>query len=155
VAYTERLLVGYRWYHANNVTPAFSFGSGLSYTMFSYSALRIHAHSTYGVRLSLILKNTGLRWGTEVVQLYIDFPPGASEPPRQLKGFENRAMAPDTEAFIEFTLDRRSISVWDVAVHTWRPILGQFLVTIGSSSSDVRLQGRFTYNGSAFTTAPS
>ena len=39
--YTEALQVGYRWYHANNVTPRFAFGFGLSYTTFEYSNLSV------------------------------------------------------------------------------------------------------------------
>jgi len=34
--YSEKLEVGYRYYDANNVTPLFEFGYGLSYTNFEY-----------------------------------------------------------------------------------------------------------------------
>ena len=39
--YTEGLQMGYRWYEANNVTPVFPFGFGLSYTTFAYSGLSV------------------------------------------------------------------------------------------------------------------
>ena len=39
--YSEQLLIDYRWYVTHNVTPAFAFGHGLSYTAFSYSDLAI------------------------------------------------------------------------------------------------------------------
>lgn len=80
--YSERFSIGYRWYDVHNVKPAFEFGFGLSYTKFDYKNLVISDKS-----ISLTLTNTGKRSGCESVQLYLGFPYGASEPPKQLKGF--------------------------------------------------------------------
>ena len=41
VQYSEGIDVGYRYYDANNETPMFPFGYGLSYTTFSYSHLSV------------------------------------------------------------------------------------------------------------------
>ena len=43
--YSEELQVGYRWYDANNITPQFPFGYGLTYTTFGYSNLTVSAVS--------------------------------------------------------------------------------------------------------------
>ena len=41
VQYSEGIDVGYRYYDANNETPLFPFGYGLSYTNFAYSGLKV------------------------------------------------------------------------------------------------------------------
>ena len=60
VSYSEGLQIGYRWYDANNVTPLFPFGFGLSYTTFGYSNLTVSAVSPSGqVQIGFDLTNTG------------------------------------------------------------------------------------------------
>jgi len=41
VNYSEGIDVGYRYYDANNETPMFPFGYGLSYTKFKFSNLKV------------------------------------------------------------------------------------------------------------------
>merc|ERR1712118_123201 len=77
--YSEGLEVGYRWYDAHNVKPAFPFGHGLSYSKFEYSNLKIS-----GRKVTCTVKNTGAVDGSEAAQLYLKFPSAAGEPPKQL-----------------------------------------------------------------------
>ena len=77
--YTEDLQMGYRWYEANNVTPVFPFGFGLSYTTFAYSDLSVGTsvdretgHAVLTVRYRIT--NTGNRRGAEASQVYLTSP---------------------------------------------------------------------------------
>eukprot|EP00040_Diaphanoeca_grandis_P032533 m.197263 g.197263 ORF g.197263 m.197263 type:complete len:787 (-) comp32656_c2_seq1:40-2400(-) len=134
--YGEKLEVGYRWYAAHKVTPAFGFGHGLSYTTFTYSALAIKGRS-----ISFVVENTGSVAGAEVAQLYVKFPSAAGEPPKQLKGFQKVMLAPGSSQTIEFMLDDRSFSIWDVTTHAWTVVKGAFGVMVGASSEDIKLMG--------------
>jgi len=143
--YSEELLVGYRWYLANNVSPLFPFGHGLSYTSFGYSNLNIvrNTPTCEIAEVSLEVTNTGKVNGTEVVQLYIAYPDSAGEPPRQLRGFvKTLDMAPNANpTTVRFCLAKRDVSVWDESGHNWSVVLGQFKLFIGASVNDVRLTG--------------
>ena len=70
---------------ANNITPRFEFGFGLSYTTFKYSDLSI-ASSGDDTTVTFTVANSGSVDGTEIPQLYLGFPEGAGEPPRVLRG---------------------------------------------------------------------
>merc|ERR1719343_1777466 len=74
--YSEKLLVGYRYYDAMNYsfTTGFPFGHGLSYTSFEYSGLAIKDRE-----VSFSVKNVGQMAGAEVAQLYLEFPQEAGE----------------------------------------------------------------------------
>ena len=71
--YSEKLLVGYRYYDAKGVTPAFPFGHGLSYTTFALSNLAVSAS-----RVSVDVANTGKVSGASTPMLLPSLP---SAPP--------------------------------------------------------------------------
>merc|ERR1712039_1144771 len=135
--YSEALEVGYRWYGVHGVKPAFAFGHGLSYTKFAYSNLKIS-----GRTVSCTVQNVGSVKGAEVAQLYLDFPQTAGEPPKQLKGFKKVSLAPKESTIVDFELDDRSFSIWDVSKHAWAVEPGKFWAMIGSSVEDIRLRGQ-------------
>jgi beta-glucosidase len=147
VAYSEQLLEGYRWYDANNVSPIFAFGHGLSYTTFGYSNLTVSTVSSSGqVQVRFDLANTGSRAGAEVAQLYVGFPSGTGEPPKLLKGFKKVSLQPGQTQSVSFDLDWEDLANWDAITRGWLVTPGVFQVKVGSSSRDIRLTGSFTVN---------
>jgi beta-glucosidase len=146
VSYSEGLQEGYRWYDANNVTPLFPFGFGLSYTTFSYSNLTVSAVSPSGqVQIGFDLTNTGIRAGAEVAELYLGFPAAANEPPKLLKGFEKTLLPPGGGSqHVTFNLDWEDIANWDATARGWIVTPGTFQVMVGASSRDIRLTGAFS-----------
>lgn len=132
--YSEKLEVGYRWYHAQGVTPAFPFGHGLSYTTFDYSNVKV-SQKVNGATVSVDVKNSGAVAGAEVVQVYVTFPDTAGEPPRQLKGFEKKLLQAGQSATLTLDLDERAFQIWQGA---WARPNGDFKVEVGASSADIR-----------------
>ncbi len=145
VSYSEGLQVGYRWYDANNVTPLFPFGFGLSYTTFGYSNLTVSAVSPSGqVQVGFDLTDTGPLAGAEVAELYIGFPAAANEPPKLLKGFKKIALSSGQTQHVTFNLDWEDLANWDATARGWIVTPGTFQVMVGASSRDIRLNWTFT-----------
>jgi beta-glucosidase len=147
--YTEKLLVGYRWYHAKGVQPAFCFGHGLSYSKFRYSDLTSAAKG-FNATVTAKVTNTGSRAGSEVAQLYLTFPSSAGEPPLQLKSFSKVLLQPGESKIVQFDLTRnKHLSVWDADTHKWSAVLGTFDLAVGASSCDFRLKGTLVVSGTS------
>ncbi len=81
--YEEGIYVGYRYFDSFNITPAYPFGFGLSYTTFRMETERVEADGEK-VSLKVRVTNTGDRYaGKEVVQVYYSAPWGKLEKPYQ------------------------------------------------------------------------
>jgi beta-glucosidase len=149
VQFSEGLDIGYRWYDAQNLTPLFPFGYGLSYTSFSYSNLQIQpspAGATGDVTVSATVTNTGARAGSDVAQLYLADPAGVGEPPRQLAGFDRVSLAPGQSQTVSFTVTPRREEWWDTSANGWSSSPGTYGVYVGDSSAlaNLPLSGSFT-----------
>ena len=139
VHYTEGVFVGYRWYDARRIAPAFPFGFGLSYTRF---ALRQPRASRQGVSIEVV--NTGRRTGVAVPQLYLGLPAarGRPQPPRALKGFASVTLKAGASRRVRFPIDSRALSYWNVHRHRWAVAPGCYRWFVGSSSRDIAASGR-------------
>jgi beta-glucosidase len=149
VEYSEGLDVGYRWYDANNVTPMFPFGYGLSYTKFAFSHLQIQQtdHNGVGdVNVTATITNVGHAAGADVAQLYMGDPAGAQEPPRQLAGFQKISLKPGRSARIKFKITPRDTWWWDGNASGWTQSPGTYNVYVGDSSASANLPLHGSFN---------
>ncbi|HEY2075503.1 MAG TPA: glycoside hydrolase family 3 C-terminal domain-containing protein [Streptosporangiaceae bacterium] len=162
--YSEGINVGYRYYDANNETPLFPFGYGLSYTSFRFSQLQISSEQVQNtgsdpgatscqcngqsgnlVTVSATVTNTGQVAGSDIAQLYLGDPSAAGEPPRQLKGFQKVTLQPGQSRTVQFSLTGHDLSYWNDAANGWVVPDGHFGVYVGDSSApaNLPLQGGF------------
>jgi hypothetical protein len=133
-----------------DVTPLFPFGFGASYTSFEVDDLRLDAAEipTDGeVGVSVRVRNTGPRAGSEVVQLYLGDPVAeVVRPVRRLAGFARAELAPGESARVEFRVhaDRTAFAGRDLD-RVVEP--GDVEVWVGTSSADLPCRGTVRLTG--------
>ena len=137
--YSEELLIGYRWYDAKNVNPKYPFGFGLSYSSFRFDSLRVSKVADGAVKVTVMVKNNGSVAGTETIQVYVQFPEAAQEPPKQLRNFKKVYLQAQEEQQVSFNLLQSSFSVWNSDQHKWEVIAGEYQLLVGSSSRNIVL----------------
>ncbi|MFR7965108.1 MAG: glycoside hydrolase family 3 N-terminal domain-containing protein [Alistipes finegoldii] len=124
--------------------PLYPFGYGLSYSTFEYGSLEARQSGDNVLEVSCRIRNTSDREGDEVVQLYIsDMVASTVRPPRQLGGFRRIRLAPGEQRQVSFTLGDEALSLIDPQ---GRRVVekGDFVIAVGSSSQDIRLQTTVT-----------
>ena len=116
-------------------SPLFHFGYGLSYTTFELSDAQIESTAVtpdVHIRASVVVKNTGNREGTEIVQLYTGRKTASvTQPMKELKDFKRVTLAPGESRKVEF-----EVPVSRLAFHNRDMVLaveeGKYTLTIGT-----------------------
>jgi len=121
-------------------TPLYPFGYGLSYTRFEYSGLKtdkMEMTSGDTLNITVQLKNSGEREGTEVVQLYIrDVAACVTRPAKELKGFRRITLQPGEETTVRFSLTADDLKFYDRDMNlTTEP--GTYRVFVGKNAEEV------------------
>lgn len=118
--------------------PQFEFGSGLSYTTFVYSDLRVSPNvvSTSGnVNVSINVKNTGSRAGKETAILYLrDEVAKLTPPAKRVRRFAKVTLASGENKLLTFALRPDAFSY--VGLNN-KPVIepGEFTILIGGQSA--------------------
>jgi beta-glucosidase len=134
VEYRDGIDVGYRWYEVHDVTPAFAFGDGLSYTSFGFADLAVTPGPQGGIRVAATVRNDGHVAGAEIVQCYVGDPASTGEPPRQLRGFDRVTLDPGQSRRVHVTLTPGDLAYWDTARGQWVMAPGSYRVWVGDGS---------------------
>jgi beta-glucosidase len=140
-----------RTYRFFKGTPLYPFGHGLSYTRFIYRNLRtnapvLHAADTLTVRVDV--KNTGLRVGDEVAQLYVRHLGSRVERPiEDLRGFRRVTLKPGETRTVQFSLPASSLAYWNAGAHGWVVEDEAVELRVGTSSADIALRRTIRVSG--------
>lgn len=131
-------------------TPLHAFGHGRSYTSFAWEDVRgtdaeITTDGSYD--LSLTVRNTGDRDGTEVVQLYLHDPVASvTRPDVRLIGYQRLDLAPGESRRVTFTFHADLSAFTDrTGGRVVEP--GELELRLGASSAETRHTARLTLTG--------
>jgi beta-glucosidase len=120
--------------------PQFAFGSGLSYTTFAYSDLKVSPPRSTGEReVSVRVANTGQRAGKEVVQLYVGARHASVAPAgKKLKRFAKVDLPAGEAKVVTFTLRPDDFAVFNAQ---GKPVIegGEFDVMVGGLQQTVQV----------------
>ena len=132
-----------RGYLFDDVSPLYAFGYGLSYTTFEISTPKL-AKKQIGRKdstsVTVSVKNTGNREGTETVQMYIrDQVSSVTRPVKELKGFQKVSLKPGESKTVTLEITHELLSFYDINMkYVVEP--GDFEIMVGNSSRDADLQ---------------
>ncbi len=120
--------------------PLFPFGYGLSYTTFELKGEKIKKQKDGSFEVSVKVKNTGKREGTEIVQVYLRRPGDTDGPSKTLRGYARISLLPGEQQTCTVTLPRDRFEWWDGQTNTMHVLPGQYEVLVGTSSADKDLK---------------
>jgi beta-glucosidase len=147
--HSEGIFIGYRWYDAEGITPAYPFGYGLSYAAFCYARFAVTSHGS-GAVVTAEVTNVGERAGWAIPQMYVALPspgPDVPQPKAALKGFSKHWLAPNQTAQLRFELSARDLGYWDASRDLWTLAPGCYAFSLGASSRDRPLQATLPLGG--------
>lgn len=123
--------------------PQYAFGYGLSYTSFTVGKGKLSSTSMRKdgkVTLTVPVKNTGKREGTETIQVYVKALDDAGAPIKALKGFQKVLLKAGEKGTVKITLDGEAFEYYDERIDELATKAGRYQILYGTSSLDKDLQ---------------
>ena len=147
VEYTEKLMVGYRYYETEEIPVLFPFGYGLSYTTFDLHDFSVEKNDDETVCCHCRITNTRNRAGSQTIQLYVGIPE-EGQPKKQLKAFKKVALAPQETKHVSLCLEKKDFATYNCKNQTFVINEGTYSLWIGTSVKDIFFQSEVTLSQS-------
>ena len=128
---------------------AWPFGYGLSYTTFDYNHLTLPQEvktNSEHFDLSVEVTNTGSVAADEIIQVYISpLDRSMKHKPIQLQGFARVTLQPNETKRVQWRLFTEQLGYW--SPDGWCIDPGRFVIKVGASSQDIRLEQELQLTG--------
>ncbi len=139
--YREGIYVGYRYFDSFNITPAYPFGYGLSYTKFDVRTVNASVSGNL-ILLDVCVKNTGNTYsGSEVIQIYFSAPEGKIEKPYQeLAAYaKTKELEPGEEELVKICFPVERMASYDEERASFVLEAGTYYIRVGVHSRATRV----------------
>ncbi len=155
--YAEDIYVGYRYFETfAKEKVMYPFGYGLSYTTFEVASQGMDTFGEDGLKFRVHVKNTGLRKGKEVVQIYVSAPQGKlGKPLRSLCAFrKTRTLDPGDYQDMKMTVPVSTLASYDDSGVTgfksaWVLEAGKYQFFVGTNVRNAVFAGEMNISGTA------
>lgn len=141
--------INYKNGYVDGSLVQYPFGFGLSYSNYVYSDLQMQPNAAITderFSVSVKIKNTGKREGTEIVQLYVSpVDKTSTMKPIQLKGFERVSLKAGKEKTVVFNVSPQQLVQYKE--EKWIIESGKYEFKIGASCTDIRQKGIIDVQG--------
>ena len=139
--YTDGIYVGYRYFDTFDITPAYPFGFGLSYTQFDVKADSVKIDDA-NVVVEATVKNIGSEYsGKEVVQVYCSAPMvGIEKPYQELVAYvKTKELAPDASQKLTLCFPITSLASYCEKCASYVMESGMYYIRLGSHSRNTHI----------------
>ena len=151
--YEEGIYVGYRYFDTFDVTPAYPFGYGKSYTTFDVKTEEVTANAKQ-ISVKVRVTNTGATYsGKEVVQVYYSAPAGKLEKPYQeLAAYaKTKELAPGESEELIITYPVERMASYDAKRASYVLEAGTYYVRVGVNSRETKVSAAVVLEQEAMT----
>lgn len=132
---------GFKHLWQEGVDPRYPFGWGLSYTSFTFEAVKtVIDEASYALKVGTDVSNTGSLAGAETVQVYASCRDCTQRrQPLLLVGFDKVKLAASESRHVEIAVDVKQMASYDMSIGMWRLEAGTYDVFVGPCADRRRL----------------
>jgi beta-glucosidase len=124
--------------------PLYAFGFGLSYTKFAYSHLQVSKAAigpTDTLTVTVDIKNTGVRDGDEVVQMYVAHRGSSVDRPiKELRDFQRISLKAGETRAVSLPFAAKDLAYWQESTHSFVLEPDSIDISVGGSSDNLPLR---------------